>query len=507
MTSPIYATQGALSAADSTLFPDGGLAATQDSNRIWQIDKTSAITPGTDVLTALPVGRWLATARLPAPWNGVLYVSTTGNDATGARNDESRPYATVQAALNAAQTGDTVWVGPGTFSSGAVSVTWPNTEGVTLRGMGPEATKLTSSSAVSVPTLTIPAGASVVIQNATIQDLEIEKTDTSSTTNACFFADITANPLLAGANGLVMRNVKFTRNAPAGAGAGFYDACSLSQVNRFALINCSGQVRAFNCGEGYIVDCRIFGQGDVFGGLISTWNNPAAGIVTLLNAKQRFVSCTIKGWTANGVTGLQIGGAPNVDFDPGCTVEDGIGLNGTLTRYSASLVPIVSFAGRWSGNLSLTYSGATNAGTFTFDGAKQTSGTNTWSSSSVRQTVSFKGASLLTITPQARIDLDIRGAVYTSFSATIGVNGATVDRDFYSNTVTLDGAGAGTITGIHPWPTGTTIDLVPGHRAAAAPAACCADVLAAIVGPQAATGSLSVAGGIAAVVNVVLRRR
>ena len=506
MPSNTYATEAALAAADSSLWPDGLIGATRDTNRWWQLDKGSAAAAGTNVLTAVPVGRWLAMARLATPWNGVLYVSTTGNDATGTRNDESRPYATVQAALNAAQTGDTVWVGPGTFSSGAVSVTWPNTENVTFRGMGPEATKLTSSSAVSVPTLTIPAGASVVIQNATIQDLEIEKTDTSSTTNACFFADITANPLLAGANGLVFRNVKFTRNAPAGAGAGFYDACSLSMVNRFALINCSGQLRAFNCGEGYIVDCRLFGQGDVFGGVITNWSNPSAGVVTLLNAKQRFVSCTIKGSTANGVPGLQIGGAPNVDFDPGCTIEDGIGLNGSLTRYSAAFVPIVSFQGRWSGNLSLTYSGATNAATFTFDGSTQTSGTCTWSSSSVRQLVSFKGAVLNTITPQARIDLDLRGAIYTSFTATIGVNGATVDRDFYSNTVTL-AAGTGSITGIHPWPTGTTIDIVPGHRATTAAAACCADVNAAIVGPQAATGSLTVAGGATAVVNVVLRRR
>lgn len=496
MTSPRYATQAALSASDTTLFVDGSLAQSVDSARLWQLDKVSVTTPGTDVLTATPAGRWLATAgRLPAPWTGILYVSTTGNDATGTRNDMSRPYLTVQAALNAAQTGDTVWVGPGTFSSGAVSVTWPNTEGLTLRGMGPESTKLTSSSAVSVPTLTIPAGASVVIQNATIQDIEIEKTDTSSTTNACFFADVTANPLLAGANGLVFRNVKFTRNAPGGAGAGFYDACSLSQVNRFAFINCAGQVRAFNCGEGYAVDCRFYGQGDVFGGLISTWQNPSSGVVTLLNAKQRFVSCIMKGSTANGVNGLQIGGAPVVDFDPGCAVEDGIGVNGSLTRYSAALVPNVRFGGQVSGNIAITYAGATNAGTFNFDGFQHTSGTNTWSSSSVRQAVTMRDANLTTVSPGARIDLNIRKSTYTSFSGTIGANGATVDRDVEGTSLTMV-AGTNTFTGIFPWPTGASVRLSATMTTAGAPLAARATITTPIVGPQAATGVVTIVCGV-----------
>lgn len=490
-----FANNAALSAVDTTAYTDFSLAQTTDAQRLWILSKASVATVGTNILSANPAGRWIAAAGLLAmPWAGVLYVSTSGSDSTGTRNDASKPYLTIQAALNAAQTGDTIWVGPGTFSSGSSSTVWPNTEGLTLRGMGPEATKMTSSSAASVPTLTIPSTATVVVQNATIQDIEIEKTDTSSTTNACFFADVQGNPLLAGANGLVMRNVKFTRNAPAGAGAGYYDACSLSQVNRFAMINCSGQLRAFNCGEGYVVNCRIYGQGDVFGGLITNWSNPSSGIVTLLNAKQRYVSCVIKGSAANSVPGIQIGGAPVVDFDAGCQVEDGIGNNGSLTRYSAALVPNVRFRGQVSGNINLTYSGATNAGVFNFDQMTHTSGTNTWSSSSVRQAVTMRDANLTTISPGARIDLNIRKSTYTSFSGTIGANGATVDRDVEGTTLTMAG-GTANFSSIFPWPTGATVRLSATMTTAASPNACRATITAAIVGPQAATGTVAVVCG------------
>lgn len=54
----------------------------------------------------------VAAASLAPRGPGKLHVSPLGDDATGRRNDSSRPYLTIRAALAAAKPGDTVWVGP-----------------------------------------------------------------------------------------------------------------------------------------------------------------------------------------------------------------------------------------------------------------------------------------------------------------------------------------------------------------------------------------------------------
>jgi len=53
----------------------------------------------------------------PGPWASVLYVDNVrGNDSTAARGNQNLPFATIQAALNAAQTDDTVWLAPQRFT-------------------------------------------------------------------------------------------------------------------------------------------------------------------------------------------------------------------------------------------------------------------------------------------------------------------------------------------------------------------------------------------------------
>lgn len=51
--------------------------------------------------------------------SNVLYVDVAGSNTTGTRGDASKPYLTVQAAVNAASTGDQIRIGPGTFTSTA----------------------------------------------------------------------------------------------------------------------------------------------------------------------------------------------------------------------------------------------------------------------------------------------------------------------------------------------------------------------------------------------------
>lgn len=490
----VYASTAAMAAADtsSAAFTDFSFAETTDEQRLWVLSKASAATVGSNVIAANPAGRWLAAQSFyTMPWAGTLYVSSGGSDATAKRNVASLPYATVQAALNAASSGDTILVGPGTFTG---AITWPNVDNLKLRGMGAEVTRITSTANDGIPTIKFPNTLTSTVLSATIQDLEIEKTDTTSTTNACLFVDITGTGgILSSNTGLTLRNVKATRNAPAGAGAGFYDSFSFSQVNNINMFACAGSARFFNCGTAYALGCKFSGQGDVFGGLITNWSNPSGTVVTAGQGLQRYIGCVMTGSTANGVNGLQIGGAPRVEFTD-AVVTDGLANNGTLTRYSAALVPVVRFRGQIDGAIAITYSGATNAGTFDFDQLIHTSGTNTWSSSSVRQSVLMRNASLLTITPQARIDLNIRKSVYTSFTGTIGANGATVDRDVEGTTLTMAG-GTANFSSIFPWPTGATVRLSATMTTAASPNACRATITAAIVGPQAATGTVAVVCG------------
>ncbi len=60
----------------------------------------------------------------------LVYVSTTGNDSTGARNDLSKPFLTLEAALSASLSGDTIIV-----FSGSYTVTTTATNGIAKNGI------------------------------------------------------------------------------------------------------------------------------------------------------------------------------------------------------------------------------------------------------------------------------------------------------------------------------------------------------------------------------------
>jgi hypothetical protein len=495
-----YATEAALSAQDTTIWVDFSLATTQDQQRFWMLSKASVATLTTDVIAAAPAGRWLAIPLRLFPQNTV-YVAKNGIDATGQRNNPQRPFLTLQAAVNAASSGDLISIAPGTWVE---QVTMPNVDNLTVAGSGMWATKVSGDPAVAEAAILVNGSA---VRKITFRDLTIEKTYTLDTTVPCIrFLNpvIDANFLIDGA---ILTNVRAERNSPGGAGAGQYDCFYFDTVNKAILRNCQGGIRFFNCGETEVWNCKVKGVGDVFSNLIISWINPAAAVIPGGQQRNLVMNCDISGSTANSVAGVELrGGAPWVEF-MACNVKDGMTAPGNLTRYTvpATVVPKVYFRdGSIDGNLSITYAGSGGAGTFDFAGTVQTSGTNTWNSTATRQAVSWANAVINTITPQNRIDLDIRNAKYTSFTATIGANGATVDRTTQSFTATMDGAGAGSVTGIFPWPTGKTLFIVSGHRATVTPGPTCANINAAIVGPQAALGSLTVGGPAAGVVNIII---
>ncbi len=72
---------------------------------------------------------------------GTLFVATNGNNSTAQRTNWHRPFATLQAAINAASTGDTIIVGPGTFAGATVS----SQRDISIVGVSPNQTHIASS--------------------------------------------------------------------------------------------------------------------------------------------------------------------------------------------------------------------------------------------------------------------------------------------------------------------------------------------------------------------------
>jgi len=101
-------------------------------------------------------------------WDGILFVDATdGHDASAKRGSLTFKYQTIQAALDDAQAGDVVWVGPGTY---AEDIVWPDVNDVTLRGFGIDQTTITNATAST----TVSVAPTVdTVTNFSIFDLEI----------------------------------------------------------------------------------------------------------------------------------------------------------------------------------------------------------------------------------------------------------------------------------------------------------------------------------------------
>jgi len=104
----------------------------------------------------------------PGPVGGggpsnALYVDQNGNDGTAVRGNANRPWATIQAAISAAQDGDQVRIGPGTWTLDQNTVLQPNSGGPTptnrlsIVGSGQGATKIVRNGASSAPLFYIPS--------------------------------------------------------------------------------------------------------------------------------------------------------------------------------------------------------------------------------------------------------------------------------------------------------------------------------------------------------------
>lgn len=108
--------------------------------------------------------------------SNVLYVDQVdGNNDTAERGSIIFSYATIQAALDAAQAGDVVFVSPGTYTE---DVVWPQTNNISLQGSGKHQTTVTNATAGQDAISIVPNGAPITM--VSIADISVTATGLGS---------------------------------------------------------------------------------------------------------------------------------------------------------------------------------------------------------------------------------------------------------------------------------------------------------------------------------------
>lgn len=253
-------------------------------------------------------------------WGNVLFVDAVdGNDDTAQSGSITYAYATIQAALDAATEGDVVWVGPGTYTE---ALTWPDTNNVTLRGVG-DATNITSAEAAG--TIAIAPTADVVA------DLKVLGVNIlNSGLGACLSVDGTNCPGLGSGGDIIVRDVAMR---PSGG-----TAISLSVCGDVALTNIDA-----------IDDVELAQTGQVLMnnvqyGTLLTDNDP-----TGIEPTAGFGSVTMTASTCGGVALrhlAQLAGTDDVQVQGDFEAE----VTDTATAFGS-----VNFSGRILGNVQVTF--------------------------------------------------------------------------------------------------------------------------------------------------------
>lgn len=367
-------------------------------------------------------------------WSNTLFVdATTGNDDTAQRGSLTYSYATIQAALDAAQAGDVVWVSPGTYEE---SLTWPDTENITLRGVG-DATNITSAAAAG--TIAIAPTADVVT-GLNILGLNI----LNSGVGACLSIDGAACPGLGYGEDIVIRDVGMTATAGTAVDVSICGDTELTNVNAgndVITLSQTGRV-LFN-------DCQF--------GTLRADNDPA-GTEPTAGFDSIIMTATICGGVvlANisqfaGTDDVQIQG----DFD-------------AAFIDTATEVGSVNFSGRLLGDVQITFDLDDNAATVAvFDHARITGsffcGRTTGGTGALLGTVRALNATFFStgagdITADSSAVLDIRGANFyqgaLDATDTEETGAGVIDRTHWYVSEAAVGAGGSSVDFAIDYPTG-----------------------------------------------------
>lgn len=337
-------------------YPNPSVAALQGN-------AVSAVGPNHyNVLTwNISTSQWEPTNRDVGPANAV-YMSTTGSDTTGRHGDPSRPFLTLQGALGACFSGDTIFVGPGIFEVNQVPgtpFTWPATlTSVSVVGCGvvtsfvsvtpnPTAGTLLQDGVItgvgsSLLNLAWSAPSLVPLEGFRLENLSLSAPGAESVIRVSDTNSPIQNYMMG--DGLVLRNVSLYN-----PGIANLWALNASNVNNYTFDNVDltgADVRLYNCREKRPTrDLRARNLGlridSTDGGLPLMWSGGA----------QTFEHSTF----GNNV---YLGGQANVLFGKTCVIDGTLTSSGTVSvsgplAVGGIYVPHLRFFGR-VGNVTLT---------------------------------------------------------------------------------------------------------------------------------------------------------
>lgn len=360
---------------DDALAPQLGAHNVQDA-----IDALKQGTPGSQV----------------GPSNAV-FVDIAGSDANGERGNAARPFLTLTAALAAAHSGDSIVIGPGTFSSGASAVAIPATlVNIELIGYGELQGGTILTANVDTDALTLNAAQRSMI----IRSLRIQVTGTGRGIVGIGGAGAAGAFMNAG---LKLENVNIT------TGGAATDALNLTEAAEVVLFDV--QASAASCTFVTCSNIRLRGE-TTLGAVQHTWDNTDAN-----KPAAQSVGLELRAGTQIGAyTGT---GQPLVNAYRGSVIAS---MTGNTLSFS-TIGPSFTVAGQVGAidfqsalGKRLPDPGGANLLTLNFSGAILTGNVSMAVSGANNQNVYFTGASGRNITflADSRALMDMRGANYNT---------------------------------------------------------------------------------------------
>lgn len=365
----------------------------------------------------------LATASQDAGLSNYVYVDgVNGNDATAVRGSLLNPFLTIQAALDAAQAGDTVLINPGTYSENLVM---PATNNLVIQGSGKQNTIIDGQASFAF------------VCQADIQALEIR--DLSMVNNAA------TGTLIVNYNGTVIAGAFLTGELRlvnlfvANSGAG--DSYELGSLNNFWVESCTGGgIVAHEVSKGSITGCDLISLDYEYDPNNET-PLPLQGVDEVVVLASEFPSGILhgSGTTDENVGQLVVG--PDVIAGGGITArvtDDALYADGGK----------LTFRGTCIGNATLDanygVAGPTHYA-FDLDGSKVTGALAVQNinggGTPQATTASAKNAQLEgPVTSGSNTALDIRNSSFVQANLAVLING-TIDRSIHIETVPPGGGG------------------------------------------------------------------
>jgi len=349
--------------------------------------------------------------------NTLFVDAVDGDNDTAQRGSLVFKYQTIQAALDAALDGDTIFVSPGIFSEDLV---WPDTQNITLKGTGKVSTSI--SNATAGPTLTIAP--TIALGLGSLNDLAVSNTGA----NPAISIDGSADPAMFAGTFRVIDCL-------------LVGAVNLQSINDFSFrdTETNSALSIQDCGDGVIANCK--------------WNSITDGYVAAPANPPMSGPGTI---TINGTNGgvLTVNGLARVRLSKDTEVTS---VGGALLDALVELAPYAGYIedlGYIGGAINVTFNlQQADAAVCVFDFAK-VAGLVTIADSGAganRGSASFRNAELLDKegphTAGNLCDMDLRGCVFAQPSLAVAGNGA-IDRSVWTQVIPAGNSGAPVAWGI-----------------------------------------------------------